>query len=141
MMQEVTFKKQFVGNLECGIDLLEALTKLCVENSITNAKIDAIGAVQKGCIGYYDQLKKEYTYIEFDKAMEICCCTGNVSILDGKPMVHAHIVLADRDGRTYGGHLSSGTTVFACEYSIQQFDGKEIIRKYDSQTGLKLWND
>ncbi len=32
---------------------------------------------------------------------------------DGEIFVHAHITLADRKGRAYGGHLMPGTMVFA----------------------------
>lgn len=67
--------------------------------------------------------------------------TGNVSIRDGSPLVHAHVSLADYSGNAFGGHLAPGTTVFACEYIIQAFTGETLVREQDSETGLPLWRE
>jgi predicted DNA-binding protein with PD1-like motif len=55
-------------------------------------------------------------------------------------MVHAHITLADDKGRVFGGHLASGTIIFACECVIEKFDGQAFRRIYDEETGLVLWD-
>ena len=56
-------------------------------------------------------------------------------------MVHLHIILADAEGNTYGGHLMSPTTLFAGEAHIQELGGKPLKREYDETTGLFLWRD
>lgn len=58
---------------------------------------------------------------------------------DNEIMLHAHIALGDEDGRLYGGHFTTGTTVFACEFIIEEFEGEELERKYDEKTGLPFW--
>ena len=135
----VKSKKIIMGKLSYGCDLLEELTKVCSDNEIKLGKISAIGAVQKSCIGYYNQIKREYRFINSEKHSEILNLTGNVSIKDDKPFVHAHVTLADEAGNAHGGHLASGTTVFACEFIIQPFDGSDFIRGIDEKTGLPLW--
>ena len=40
----------------------------------------------------------------------------------------------------HGGHLAPGTIVFACELIIEAFDGQELNRGMDRETGLPLWN-
>jgi len=129
-----------MGKLSYGCDLLEELTNLCIDRDIKLGKIVAIGAVQKACIGFYSQNKREYEFLNFNKPSEILNLTGNISIKDDKPFVHAHITLADETGSAYGGHLASDTIVFACEFIIQPFDGPGFIRGMDDETGLPLWD-
>ncbi|MBF0522099.1 MAG: DNA-binding protein, partial [Candidatus Omnitrophica bacterium] len=51
----------------------------------------------------------------------------------------AHIMLADWEGRCYGGHLMPGTMIFAAEYCIKELTGLELHRGHDQETGLSLW--
>ena len=130
----------FIGRLAHGADLLDELTKTCKDQDLRCGRIEAIGAVQRARIAYYDQQKQEYGFLTLEEALEITALIGNVSLMDGAPMVHAHITLADEHGKAYGGHLAPGTIVFACEFMLQAFDAPILERKYDSETGLPLWN-
>ena len=71
--------------------------------------------------------------------MEIVSMYGNISLKNGKPFVHAHVVLSDKKGNARGGHLLPGSSVFACELTIEEFEGPELIRGFDERTGLTLW--
>ncbi len=64
---------------------------------------------------------------------------GNISLKDNEIMVHAHVVLADFEGKAYGGHLMPGTKIFAAEFHIQEYVGAELTRVKDKETGLPLW--
>lgn len=131
--------RTFLGRLLKGGDLLKELTKIAEENDISTGVIQVIGAVECAKIGYYEQSKEEYVYQDFDQHLEIVNCIGNISIMDGKPMVHAHISLADEKGNSYGGHLAEGTIIFASEAYIQELKGEKLVRTYDESTGLSLW--
>ncbi len=131
--------RTFMGKLEFGGDLLRELTAVCKEKDIILGSVEALGAVQKARIGYYDQQKREYRFIEIDKRLEITKLTGNVSVRDGEPMVHAHITLADSEGHAFGGHLAEGTVIFACEFIMNSYEGPCYNRDFDQQTGLPLW--
>lgn len=139
MLKEVQQKKYFMGSFPCGTDLLEGLTGICEQENITLGRVEAIGAVQKACYGFYNQKSREYRFIEKNEELEILKCSGNISINNGKPMVHAHIVLSDEKGNACGGHLAKGTIVFASEFLIQSFGGAELIREFDEGTNLRLW--
>ncbi len=129
----------FMGKLEHGADILEELTKVCADNNIKLGKVEAIGAVKKATIGYYDQNTKTYNFFELDRHLEITNLLGNVSLKDGEPIIHAHITLADEKGNAFGGHLAAGTEVFACEFCLTSFEGPAFNRGLDKQTGLPLW--
>ncbi len=47
--------------------------------------------------------------------------------------------LGDVRGHALGWHLAPGTKVFACEFAIDVFDGADLCREYDAETGLPLW--
>lgn len=129
-----------MGRLGFGCDLLEELNRVAKEREITLGRIEALGAVQKARIGYYDQNTREYQFVDIDKALEIVQLIGNVSLKDAEPFVHAHITFADASGKTFGGHLAPGTLVFACEFIIEALEGAELNRSFDEETGLPLWD-
>lgn len=139
-IKEVINSDIIIGKLSYGSDLLGELTEICIKKNVSLGRIEAIGAVQKACIGYYNQKKREYRFINFDTPAEILNLTGNISIKDDKPFVHAHITLADEAGNACGGHLAPGTIIFACECIIYAFSGAGLIRSFDNQTGLPLWS-
>jgi predicted DNA-binding protein with PD1-like motif len=130
-----------IGKLGFGNDILEELTSICIKEKITLGKIEAIGAVQRACVAFFNQATRKYQYINYDRPSEIINLTGNITIKEDKPFVHAHIVLADESGNAYGGHLAPGTIVFACEFIITQFSGAGLKREVDKTTGLYLWNE
>jgi len=133
--------RNFLVRLQHKGDILEELTRFCADNEINAAFISAIGAVEKGTIGYYDQVEKVYKSILFDEHMEIAHLGGNLSLKDGQPIVHAHIVLSKENGETFSGHLMSPTIIFACEANIAELKGEPLTRGYDEDTGLPLWSE
>lgn len=132
--------RSFLGRLRHGDDLLRSLEKVCQEHNITLGEVRAVGAVTRARVGYYDQNKKEYFFLEMDQPLEILALVGNVSLNEAQPMVHAHVTLGDTAGRSFGGHLGEGTPVFACEFAIyEHLADKALTRQYDPETGLRLW--
>ena len=132
-------KRTFVGQLPNGADLYESLTKIVQAEDITVGRIVAIGATTHAVVATYDQKKKKYVNMEFRGGMEILTCSGNVSLRDGKPFVHIHVLLGDKKGKVFGGHVMPGTKVFVCEVFIDEFEGEGLERSLDQHTGLFLW--
>ena len=132
-------RRLIMGKLSYGGDLLEELTGVCEKEGVVLGTAKAIGAVQKGSIGYYNQDEQKYQFVEFDKHLEIASLIGNISTRDGKVMVHAHVTFSDDEGVCYAGHLSGGTIIFACEFIITVCQGTSFVRDLDEQTGLRLW--
>ncbi|MBL7016833.1 MAG: DNA-binding protein [Kiritimatiellales bacterium] len=138
-LNHVNRSNTFMVRLPHGCDLAEELTAICMRAGITLGEVRAIGAVQKACIAFYDQQERVYKSKSFNHPLEIAQLTGNISMKDGKPFIHAHVTLTDEDGNAFGGHLAAGTIVFACETVIDVFDGPSLERSFDEQTGLGLW--
>jgi predicted DNA-binding protein with PD1-like motif len=139
MIEEVSADRILMGNIETGEDLLDSLHGICKKEKIRLGRIEALGAVQKAYIGFYDQTASEYRFQLLDQPLEITMFLGNISLKDDIPFVHAHITLADEKGNCFGGHLAKGTVVFACEYVIHVFRGPNLERVPHPSTGLSLW--
>ena len=135
-------KNIYMGRLPHDSDLLEEITQIINEKNIRTGSISIIGAIYGLKIGFFKQDEKKYVFLDdiySDKPFEIAGCNGNISIKDGKPFPHLHIVASDRQGNCYGGHLMNGTKVFACEFVIHEFAGEELVRGIDEVTKLPLW--
>jgi uncharacterized protein len=123
-----------------GSDLLKEIEKFVQAESINLAWLSGVGAVSRATIRYYDQPKQEWVDLELDERLEIVGMVGNVSLMNGQPIVHIHVTLADSSGRCYGGHLAHNTSVFNLEILLTTLSGPPVTRKLDPQTGLTLWH-
>lgn len=133
-------EKSFLVRLPMGEDLLGAITSEFQKRSVQKASFQVIGAVANAVLGYYDCDAKEYRFREFQGHFEILACVGNVSRKDGEVFVHAHITLAGPDYAAFGGHLMSGSSIFAAELAGTPVPGHPHVREFDGPTGLYLWS-
>jgi predicted DNA-binding protein with PD1-like motif len=140
-MKSLSFEGQRVllGRLEKGEDILRGLTEFCVLHGVRVGSVQAIGAVQRGGVGYYDQAATTYRETHFDEGMEIASLMGNISQKEGEVFLHCHVILADAEGHCFGGHLLEGNVAFACEFVVTSLDGAVPERTLDEATGLMLW--
>lgn len=138
--KKTTQGRVFLTRFAYGKDLLKSLQAFVEVNNIKAGFFFLIGAVTHAKVGYYNKEKNVYKTIEINaQQMEITNSSGNISLKDGKPFVHAHITLGDSEGKAFGGHLQEGTIVFAAEAYIQELVGREFERVFDPQTKLNLW--
>ncbi|MDI6884373.1 MAG: DNA-binding protein [Hadesarchaea archaeon] len=139
-MQSAKFKsgRFFLGRLEYDSDVVKSITDFARSKKIKTGVFTLIGAVKSAKLAYYNQDKKEYLVVELKKPREIVSCIGNISYHKGKLFAHAHVVLADEQGRVRAGHLL-GAQVFAAELHMQELIGPKLERVPDKLTGLALW--
>jgi predicted DNA-binding protein with PD1-like motif len=138
-MNEYRLVRTIVCQLPYGSDLLDEMTAIVRREKIILGRIQALGATVHARVAYYDQETKVYNPLEYPGGMEILNVHGNVSLRDGEPFVHAHILLGDPLGNVVGGHLLQGTKLFACELFIDVLAGPALERAQDPRTGLFLW--
>jgi len=131
--------RTFLFSIHKGEDLHEAIQYFCHHHQVRCGLINAIGAVEKAVFSVYDQKAKKYNKIALEKELEILSLCGNISLFDDKPMVHAHAMFSDSEGKAFGGHLVMGTKVFSAEVFIQELTGDIKVRKLEKATQLPLW--
>ena len=131
--------RTYIFRLPKGKDLLESLADFCHDNQVKCGVVSVVGSVANATVGYYDQAKKKYDKKVINEEMELLSLTGNVSIQDNRPQVHAHVVLSSKDYAAVGGHLMPGTKIYVCEAYVQELVGEPKVRRMDKVTKLSLW--
>ena len=98
----------------------------------------AIGAVEKAIVAYWNWDSKLYEEIPVDEQVEVISLLGNLTRDEsGGPKVHAHVTLGKRDGSVVSGHLVSGVVRPTLELVLTLSD-VDIRRRKDPETGLTL---
>jgi predicted DNA-binding protein with PD1-like motif len=101
--------RTFKVTMRKGDEVAAGLTEFAEKNHLTDSHLTGIGALNHVVIGWYDPEKRAYKKNVIDEECELVSLTGNVAIENGKPFVHAHVVVALKDGTTRGGHLLEAT--------------------------------
>jgi uncharacterized protein len=123
-----------VARCEVGEDLYASLDRLVRENGVASGSLQVIGALSQCRLGIFED--GAYEWVEHEGALEIASCTGNVSLKDGSPFVHAHAVLTDHHGLSLGGHVGDGCIVNpTAEIHLSVYE-EPISRRLDAATGL-----
>ena len=130
-------KAAFVS-LARGEDLLDGLNRAVEALDIEGATLQVIGGLEQATVGYFDPKTGRYLPTETGH-VEISAGLGNVSIRDGKPFIHLHLVLSGPDGAAVGGHAMEGCRAFVIEAYIRKLDGPAPVRQEQPDMGLKVW--
>jgi predicted DNA-binding protein with PD1-like motif len=97
-----TFKVSFGQSDE----LLSGLTEFAAKNHIESAQITGLGGFITATLGWGDSAQGwAFKKTTIDQKCEVASLVGNISLRDGKPYVHIHVVVSFPDGSTKGGHL------------------------------------
>ncbi len=125
--------------LERGEEIFSTVTRYCEEHQIHWGQFQAIGSVENVTIGYYDLPTREYVFREEAGPFEVSSMDGNVTELNGVPVLHVHSVLSrcDESLETIGGHLRSATVAVTLEMCIWEVT-QPLIRRFDDDIGLDL---
>lgn len=124
-----------VVRLDPGERIVASLTDLCARDGIRSGRLHGIGSVAGAVLGFFDRAAGAYTRITVEGDRELASLAGNVATEDGRPCVHAHVVLADAAGATTGGHLIEAEVAATCEIVLTSF-ADEIRRATDPATGV-----
>lgn len=128
----------YLVRLDRGEEVIEALTSFAARRKIGCGFLQGIGAVENAEIGYFDLARKRYRRRTIAPVAEAVGLSGNISLLDGKPFIHAHIILAGPDQKVTGGHLFSAAVAITLEIYVRVIRGR-LIRKHDPKTGFNFW--
>jgi uncharacterized protein len=122
---------------DTGDEAMATLARFADEHGITAARLTAIGAFSRAVLGYFDWQRKDYERIPVHEQVEVVALVGDVALEDGRPKIHAHVVLGRRDGSTCGGHLLEGHVRPTLEVMLVQSPA-HLARTADAESGLAL---
>ncbi|GAA4467997.1 PPC domain-containing DNA-binding protein [Novipirellula rosea] len=133
--QQKTYALVFETGDEC-VTLMEQFAR---EHRLSAAQITGIGAFQQVTLGYFDWEQKSYLENKIDEQVEVVSLIGDVAEKGGEAKVHAHVVVARRDGTAYGGHLLGATIRPTLEVIVTE-SPSYLAKKMDPVSGLALIN-
>jgi predicted DNA-binding protein with PD1-like motif len=118
---ELDYRKDgnnYLLDLKRGQPVIASLAAFMEKEKLAGASISGIGAVEHIEIAYYDIVTKKYKYKKFEPSMEVLSLTGNIGYFENKPIVHAHVALADSNYTVHGGHLKEAQVSLILEIFI-----------------------
>jgi predicted DNA-binding protein with PD1-like motif len=131
-------EQRFVLVFDDGDEAMAELTRFARELRLDAASFTAIGAFANARLGFFDIERKDYLPIDVDEQVEVVSLVGDVTLDErGEPKVHAHAVLATRNGSTYGGHLLQARVRPTLELVLVEAPAT-LKRRFDAASGLAL---
>jgi uncharacterized protein len=129
--------RTFAVVLASGDEAMAALTAFAAERRLGAAQLTAIGAFSRVVVAYFDWSTKQYRQIPIGEQVEVLSLVGDITIEQGSPKVHAHVVVSKADATAHGGHLIEGHVRPTLEIVLTEMP-RHIQRRFDPESGLTL---
>lgn len=120
-------------------EVREGLLEFANANRLADAQLTAIGAFSEARVGFFDREQKTYKIIPIQEQVEVLSFVGNIVQKEGKPALHAHVVLGKADGTAHGGHFLGGRVWPTLEMVVTEMPAY-LRRTHDEESGLALIN-
>jgi uncharacterized protein len=130
----------YVVVFETGEEVASGLKRFAEENELAGSSFKAIGALSGAKVGWFNWQTKSYEIAaEFKEQIEVLSLIGDVALEDGRPVVHAHLIVGKRDGTAHGGHLIEAYVRPTLEVVLVE-SSQPLRKKVDRESGLALIN-
>jgi len=135
-----------VARLKPGSDLLRSLQEIVDREGVKAGVIlSGVGLLGEARLRNCESLPEEYpitdenrTYLSFSRPLEILSLSGNITVAEGNPLVHAHLTLSQVGGDEIGiigGHLIEGCVIFGfAEIILMELKDIKMEKNYDEET-------
>jgi uncharacterized protein len=136
-LSEANGQREFAVIFSPGDEPYAGLTQFAVEYKIQSAHFTAIGGFHDARLAWFDLDRKLFRVIPIDTQVEVVSLVGDIALLDGRPQVHMHCVVAGPDGTTHGGHILGAHVTPLLEVFVTA-DPTPLIKKKDPARGLSV---
>lgn len=120
-----------------GDEVLAGLAEFAEEKHLGASRITGIGAIQSATLGWLDPQRKMYRLIPIAHQSEVLSLIGDIALLYGKPVIHAHMVVGYPDGSVHGGHLIEAHVWPTLEVIVTEYPNA-MRKKMDAESGMAL---
>jgi predicted DNA-binding protein with PD1-like motif len=138
----VKFRREQNGrllvSLTRGDDLRSSLQDLAADQKLVGASVHGIGALQDPELGWWDLPNQTYHKRVFPGLYELLTLQGNLSLLEGKPLLHAHVTLSGPDYQVFGGHFFEARVGVVAELFLDPC-ADPLLRVFCPSLGLPRW--
>ncbi|MGH9605164.1 MAG: PPC domain-containing DNA-binding protein [Terracidiphilus sp.] len=130
--------KTYILVFDAGDELAAGLKQFASQQELSGSSFKAIGAFSSVKLGWFDWETKKYRpSVDFKEQVELVSLIGDIALNDGKPQVHAHVVVAKADGTAHGGHLLEARVRPTCEVVLIESPAP-LQKQLDPESGLAL---
>jgi uncharacterized protein len=130
--------RAYILVLETGDEIASSLNRFAEENKLVGSSFKAIGALSSAKVGWFNwQTKKYQTAAQFEEQLEVLSLIGDIALMDGKPVVHAHLIVGTSDGTAHGGHLLEAHVRPTLEVVLTE-SAHQLHKTIDPESGIAL---
>ncbi len=120
-------------------DVIAGLAKFMADSGVKACAFNGIGACSSAELGFFNTHLKEYRRKPILDELEILSFSGNGSMANGLPTIHAHAMFGGTDFSVIGGHVFKLVPSVTCEVFLIALDG-EANRTLSEEFNLNLLN-
>jgi predicted DNA-binding protein with PD1-like motif len=130
--------KTFALIFETADEIATVLQQFARGQDLAGSSFKAIGALSYAKLGWFNWETKKYDpACVLDEQVELLSLIGDIALKDGKPQVHAHVVIGRSDGTAHGGHLLEARVRPTCELILTE-SPIHLQKKLDPKSGIAL---
>lgn len=139
LLNEIQGVKTFLLAFSTGDRLTDQIMAFATDHKISAAYISGIGGLSAVTLAYFEWATKEYNPIPLKEQVELVSFIGNLSMAEGKPKLHAHVVVGRSDGSTMAGHLLDAVVRPTAELVLVE-SPVTLVRVMDGESRLPLFD-
>jgi uncharacterized protein len=130
--------RTYIVILETGEEIGASLNRFAEENKLAGSSFKAIGALSNAKVGWFNWETKKYEVAaQFQEQLEVLSLIGDIALKDGKPVVHAHLIVGRKDGTAHGGHLLEAHVRPTLEIVLTE-SSQSLHKTMDPESGIAL---
>ncbi|HEY9721989.1 MAG TPA: DUF296 domain-containing protein [Oscillatoriaceae cyanobacterium] len=131
-------EKTYALVLMPGEDPHEEILTFARERGITAGRLMGVGAFARVTLAYFNLETRRYEEHPYEQQVEVTSFLGNLALTGEQELkLHAHVTIADREGRSWGGHFLHARVQPTLELFLIQ-SPHALTRRKDDATGLDL---
>jgi len=129
----------YIVSVKDGSGIVDALTDFVKSQNIQAGEITGIGAVSEATLRFFRPSDKNYVDKTFNEQMEMTNISGNVSEIEGKPVLHLHITLGREDYTALAGHLLDAKIRGAGEFIFYPLNTR-VVKVKNEEVGINFYD-
>lgn len=115
--------RSFSVHFSAGDELMSGMTEFAEKNNLKISEVRGLGGISSAIVSAYDPTKGAFRRFNIDQKGELVSLQGEITVQNGKPSFHAHVVFVLVDGTVHGGHLVEAhidpiANLFVNEYAL-----------------------
>ena len=131
-------RRTFAVVFDIDEEVVGGLRAFAEQNQLGGSHLTGIGGFRDVVLGYYVWDAREIRRNVVSEQVEVASLIGTIALgTDGKPVLHAHVVLGKSDGAAVAGHLLEGHARPTLEVIAEELP-EHLQRHRDEMTGMLM---